>query len=128
MVAESDEENRIGLHLIGNLDPDGYLRRPLANLVDDLAFQENLVIQIPRLQEVLAKVQELDPPGVGAQDLQECLLLQLRRRLLNRGHWSGEEGNAAQAQGGIRWRMLFCCWNIILRPTVSVNLIASPPN
>ena len=100
MVAESDEENRIGLHLIGNLDPDGYLRRPLANLVDDLAFQENLVIQIPRLQEVLAKVQELDPPGVGAQDLQECLLLQLRRRLLNRGHWSGEEETAAQAQGG----------------------------
>jgi len=38
MVAESDEENRIGLHLIGNLDPDGYLRRPLANLADDLAF------------------------------------------------------------------------------------------
>ena len=100
MVAESDEENRIGLHLIGNLDPDGYLRRPLANLVDDLAFQENLVIQIPRLQEVLAKVQELDPPGVGAQDLQECLLLQLRRRLLNRGHWTGEEETAAQAQGG----------------------------
>ena len=100
MVAESDEENRIGLHLIGNLDPDGYLRRPLANLADDLAFQENLVIQIPRLQEVLAKVQELDPPGVGAQDLQECLLLQLRRRLLNRGHWTGEEEATAESQGG----------------------------
>ena len=91
MVAESDEENRIGLHLIGNLDPDGYLRRPLANLADDLAFQENLNVEISRLQEVLAKVQEMDPPGVGARDLQECLLLQLRHRMLNRRQWNGEE-------------------------------------
>jgi len=97
-VAETEEEKQIGLHLIGNLDPDGYLRRPLVNLADDLAFQENLQVEIHRLQEVLAKVQELDPPGVGARDLQECLLLQLRRRWSNRSHWTGEEDQSQEDQ------------------------------
>ncbi|MFZ9969476.1 MAG: RNA polymerase factor sigma-54 [Bacteroidia bacterium] len=99
-VADTEEEKQIGVHLIGNLDPDGYLRRPLANLADDLAFQENLQVEIPRLQEVLAKVQELDPPGVGARDLQECLLLQLRRRWANRSHWAVEEGHFEEEETG----------------------------
>lgn len=99
-VADTEEEKQIGVHLIGNLDPDGYLRRPLANLADDLAFQDNLQVEIPRLQEVLAKVQELDPPGVGARDLQECLLLQLRRRWANRSHWTAEEAHFEDEETG----------------------------
>lgn len=67
-------------YLIGNLDNNGYLSRPLTAISDDLAFSTGIDIPLSVLEEALNIVQELDPPGVGATDLQECLLLQLERK------------------------------------------------
>lgn len=65
--------------IIGNLDDSGYLRRELRAIINDLAFTMNISATIEELDEALAIIQDFDPPGVGARDLQECLLLQLRR-------------------------------------------------
>lgn len=67
-------------YLIGNLEDDGYLRRDLTSIVDDLAFSRNLDINERELEASLKLIQGLDPAGVGARDLQECLLLQLERK------------------------------------------------
>ena len=67
-------------HIIGNLDEAGYLRRDLESIVNDLAFTEGKVVERPALEEALALVQTLDPAGVGARDLKECLQLQLQRK------------------------------------------------
>ena len=75
-----EEDWTIAEFLIGSIDETGYIRRPLADLVDDLAFTENCYTDVPQLKKVLKKIQELDPPGVGATSLQECLLLQLDRK------------------------------------------------
>jgi len=69
----------LGEHLIGNLDEDGYLRRGLDQIVNDLAFTANVMTDEAELMRVLREVQALDPPGVAARDLRECLLLQLNR-------------------------------------------------
>jgi RNA polymerase sigma-54 factor len=69
-----------GEYIIGNLDDDGYLRRDLESLSDDLLFTKNISISPSELEQVLRKVQQLDPPGIAARDLRECLLLQLLRR------------------------------------------------
>jgi RNA polymerase sigma-54 factor len=65
--------------LIGNLDESGYLNRSIYALVDDLAFASNIFVTEQEVEAILKLVQELDPPGVGARDLRECLLLQLDR-------------------------------------------------
>ncbi len=69
----------LGEHLIGNLDEDGYLRRDLDSIVNDLAFTANIATTKEELAQVLNEVQGLDPAGIGARDLRECLLLQLDR-------------------------------------------------
>ena len=66
-------------NLIGNLDEDGYLRRELDAIVNDLAFTQNVMCEKAELERALTEVQALDPVGVGARDLRECLLLQVRR-------------------------------------------------
>jgi len=76
----SDQDFRIGQQLIGSLDDDGYLRRPVASLVDDLAFSQNVFAEDEEVNEMLKVIQSFDPAGVGARDLQECLLIQLRKK------------------------------------------------
>ena len=76
----TEKERIIGVNIIGNLDESGYLRRDLEALMDDLAFSQNLMVELEDIQEILELVQDLDPAGVGAQSLQECLLLQLKRK------------------------------------------------
>lgn len=76
----SEEEVKIGQYIIGNIDEDGYLRRDVNAIVDDLAFQYNLIIPEEVVGKVLDVVKELDPSGVAAADLQECLILQLKRK------------------------------------------------
>lgn len=76
----NDEERAIAEYLIGNIDDDGYIRRELSAIVDDLAFTQNLFVEEKTLEAVLKEIQDLDPAGVGARNLQECLLLQLKRR------------------------------------------------
>ena len=66
--------------LIGSIDESGYLRREIEDIIDDLAFTQNIVTSKEEILSVLQKIQELDPPGVGARSLKECLLIQLRRK------------------------------------------------
>jgi RNA polymerase sigma-54 factor len=66
--------------IIGNLDESGYLNREIESIVDDLAFSANIMVTEAEIEEVLLVIQELDPAGVGARDLQECLLIQINRR------------------------------------------------
>ena len=70
----------LGEYIIGNIDEDGYLRREIANIVDDLAFLQNITTTEEELEEILEIIQDLEPPGVGARTLKECLLLQLKKR------------------------------------------------
>lgn len=67
-------------YLIGTLDDDGYLRRELVDIVDDLAFSLGIFIELSELEEALRVIQSMDPAGVGARNLQECMTLQLARR------------------------------------------------
>ena len=66
--------------IIGSIDESGYIRRDLDDLVDDLAFSQNLFVSVSQVNSILKKVQTLDPPGVGARDLKECLILQIKRK------------------------------------------------
>ncbi|MFO7868236.1 MAG: RNA polymerase factor sigma-54 [Bacteroidales bacterium] len=66
--------------LIGNIDEDGYLRRDLESIADDILFTQNMSVQPEELEKVLHVIQTLDPAGVGARSLQECLLLQISRK------------------------------------------------
>ena len=80
-LCEADTKTRqLAQYLIGNVDDDGYLRREIEAMVDDLAFQFGLSITDAEMQKALVVVQNLDPSGVGARDLKECLLLQLRHK------------------------------------------------
>ena len=80
-LCEADTKTRqLAQYLIGNIDDDGYLRREIEAMVDDLAFQFGLSITDAEMQKALVVVQNLDPSGVGARDLKECLLLQLRHK------------------------------------------------
>ena len=75
----TDEQLIIGEYIIGNLDDNGYLNRPVLNIVDDLLFTMNLSTTEKEVENVLRIVQQLDPPGIAARNLQECLLIQLQR-------------------------------------------------
>ena len=68
----------IAAFIIGSLDEDGYLRRDIESLVDDLAFRANIETDADEVESMLKIIQEFDPAGVGARDLRECLLLQLK--------------------------------------------------
>ncbi|MCB0838790.1 MAG: RNA polymerase factor sigma-54 [Bacteroidetes bacterium] len=81
----TEKELLIGENIIGNIDEDGYLRgrgsvNPIKAIVNYLAFRQNIMTTQEEVEAVLAKIQRFDPPGVGARDLQECLLLQLKRK------------------------------------------------
>jgi RNA polymerase sigma-54 factor len=76
----TENEHNIGIQLIGSIDDDGYLRRSIPSIVNDLAFTKGIETSEQELENILKKIQQFDPPGIGARDLQECLLLQLDRR------------------------------------------------
>ena len=76
----SEEKIRIGEYIIGNIDDDGYLRRDPESLSDDLAFQYGLEVQPEAIREIADLIRQLDPAGIGASDIRECLLLQLQRK------------------------------------------------
>ena len=76
----SQEERDIAEFIIGSLDESGYLRRSLEDLMDDLAFTQNVYTTEEKIEDVLFTVQELDPSGVAARNLEECLILQLSRK------------------------------------------------
>ena len=74
-----EKKYKIGTYIIGNLDDSGYLSRPISGIIDDLLFTQNLDVSEDEVTEVLHIIQDFDPAGVGATNLQECLLIQLRR-------------------------------------------------
>ncbi|MBT8280757.1 MAG: RNA polymerase factor sigma-54 [Muriicola sp.] len=76
----SDEEWSIAEFLVGSVDESGYIRRPISDIMDDLAFTQNIYTDKETIEKVLNIVQDLDPPGVAARSLDECLLIQLRRK------------------------------------------------
>jgi RNA polymerase sigma-54 factor len=77
----TEKQKTIAETIIGNLDDAGYLQRDIDSMADDLAFSQNINTNAEEIMEVLGVVQEFDPAGVGARNLQECLLIQLRRKL-----------------------------------------------
>jgi len=79
-IAENEREQIIGNQIIGTIDDDGYLRRPLEAMQNDLAFGQNVEATIEEMKACLVKIQALDPAGIAATSLQECLLLQLKRK------------------------------------------------
>lgn len=77
MELESERELEIARQIIGSIDDDGYLRREPMSISDDMLFTRNMDVSEREVLAVLRKIQRMEPPGVGARDLQECLLIQL---------------------------------------------------
>ena len=75
-----EEAEEIARFLVGSVDESGYIRRELNDILDDLAFTQNVYTTVEKIEKVLRLVQELDPAGVGARNLRECLLIQLHRK------------------------------------------------
>src|SRR5690348_3861005 len=80
MLNLSPEEQKIAEQIIGSIDDDGYLRREVTSICDDLAFRQNINTTEKEIEKLIGLIQQFDPAGVGARDLQECLLLQLKRK------------------------------------------------
>jgi len=76
----SDHQRKLGEYLIGSLDDDGLLRKPLSHINDELAIYANIETTNEELLEILNIIQSFDPPGIGARNLQECLLIQINRQ------------------------------------------------
>lgn len=79
----TEEQHDIAEFLVGSIDESGYIRRSLADIVDDLAFTQNVYTNEKEVEQVLHIVHQLDPAGVGARNLQECLSIQLHRKEKN---------------------------------------------
>ena len=78
-----ETEAKIAEQIIGSIDDDGYLRRDTNSIVDDLAFKQNIVVENEMVEAVILQIQHFDPAGIAARDVQECLLIQLRRKSLH---------------------------------------------
>lgn len=81
MLNLDERRYKVAEQIIGSLDDDGYLRRELSSIVDDLAFRQNVITNEKELATIIKLIQQFDPAGIGAKDLQECLLLQLQRKI-----------------------------------------------
>ena len=75
-----EKEKTIAEYIIGCIDEDGYIRRTVKEISDDLIFKENIIAQEYEIEQIISIVHTFDPPGLGARDLKECLLLQLERK------------------------------------------------
>jgi RNA polymerase sigma-54 factor len=80
----NEHQYNIGKQLVGSIESDGYIRRELESIVNDLAFSQGIETTVDEVEGILKKIQTFDPPGIAARDLQECLLLQLDR--MDNGH------------------------------------------
>lgn len=75
-----ERQKTIGKQLIGSIENDGYIRRDLEAIINDLAFSQNIETDLDEMEEILRKIQGFDPAGIAARNLQECLLIQLERK------------------------------------------------
>ena len=81
MLKLNEHQQKIAEQIVGSLDDDGYLRREIPSIIDDLAFRQNVDTNEQEISDIISQIQQFDPPGVCARNLQECLLLQLERKL-----------------------------------------------
>jgi len=77
----NDDDQKIAEFLVGSVDQSGYIRSELLDIVDDLAFTMGIYTDLDSIKKILKKIHLLDPPGVGARDLRECLIIQLKEKL-----------------------------------------------
>lgn len=75
-----EKEQKIAEQVVGSIDEDGYLRRETSAIVDDLAFRQNVNATEEEVEAIIRRIQQFDPPGVAARNLQECLLIQLQKQ------------------------------------------------
>ncbi len=87
---EDEQAEAVAHQIIGSIDPDGYLRRDISAIIDDLMFAQNLFVSEEEVKKMLRLIQSFDPPGVGARDLRECLLLQLNDQIEQQEAGGGE--------------------------------------
>lgn len=80
MLDLDERKCKVAEQIVGSLDDDGYLRRELSSIVDDLAFRQNIITNEKEVAALIKQIQQFDPAGIGAKDLRECLLLQLKRK------------------------------------------------
>lgn len=80
MLSLEEKTYKIAEQIVGSIDDDGYLRRELASIADDLAFRQNIEATEKEIENIIKLIQEFDPPGICARNLKECLLLQLQRQ------------------------------------------------
>ncbi len=88
----SEKDYQLAEYVIGNIDEDGYLRRDVEAIVDDLAFSQNIIVKDEDIYAILEIIQDFDPAGIGAKSLRECLLIQINRKNTK----SGKNGESLQ--------------------------------
>jgi RNA polymerase sigma-54 factor len=81
MMELDEREHKMAEQIVGSIDDDGYLRREISSIADDLAFRQNIVVSEAEIETMIKQIQQFDPPGICARDLKECLILQLQRKL-----------------------------------------------
>ena len=81
MMELDERTQKIAEQIVGSIDDDGYLRREISSISDDLAFRQNIISSDVEIESLIKRIQQFDPPGICARDLKECLILQLRRKL-----------------------------------------------
>ncbi|HEX8277957.1 MAG TPA: RNA polymerase factor sigma-54 [Segetibacter sp.] len=81
MMELDERTQKISEQIVGSIDDDGYLRREISSISDDLAFRQNIISSEIEIEGLIKKIQQFDPPGICARDLKECLILQLKRKL-----------------------------------------------
>jgi len=81
MIELDERTQKIAEQIVGSIDDDGYLRREISSISDDLAFRQNILSSETEIEGLIKQIQQFDPPGICARDLKECLLLQLKRKL-----------------------------------------------
>ncbi|MDQ6814251.1 MAG: RNA polymerase factor sigma-54 [Bacteroidota bacterium] len=80
MMELDERTQKIAEQIVGSIDDDGYLRREMSSISDDLAFRQNILSSEVEIESLIKQIQQFDPPGICARDLKECLILQLRRK------------------------------------------------
>ena len=81
MMELDERSHKIAEQIVGSIDDDGYLRREITSIADDLAFRQNISVNDTEIETMIKQIQQFDPPGICARDLKECLILQLKRKL-----------------------------------------------
>ena len=81
MMELDERTQKIAEQIVGSIDDDGYLRREITSIADDLAFRQNVATTPAEIETLIKQIQQFDPPGICARDLKECLILQLKRKL-----------------------------------------------